>query len=605
MKKIIALIISAISLPLLAIDYATVRTTTLDNKVSVKRVKLQNIEDGIWRLRIPITDIEKSTDTISILNDWAIAQKGEEGFFLTQQGEYGTFRLDSGKVFVRRQPVHIFGMKTPRGCFAAIVKGLKLEYDQLVEIKQGRYEMSTRFNIAKIEFDPYEDIIIDFYKLDSDKANYSGMAEIYRNYVLSSGKVVPLAERVKGNPTLENSAQTMYARIKFGRCDRRSAPRKEWSKPNYKPKMIVDHTFDDAKKIMQNFKNLGMDCIEVCFVGWHKDGHDGPFPDLFPVPQEFGGEAKMREAVAFGKSLGYRMTVHTNHHNYYQNAKRFNPDFTNKNPDGSLRVYRYWPGGKAYHSCFQTVLDRYLDEDIARLKSIGINGTYHVDVTSVRKPTQCCNPLHPLNKQQMADVQNKIGFRLRKEFGGFSSEGKMDHVAESLDYGLYVRWDATFLKNKAIDKDVPLNELIYNGIILSNPYYGTIDAPYERKAGERLSDANKPYCVMGSAARARLKVIEWGGRPTFYYIDYSDLEPMKRIYQDWQKLKYLQYYFMVFHDEIAKDVFISRWSNGDEIISNYTARPFMYRGKIIAPVDYGLFKAFAGNKKKNRRVLFR
>ena len=573
-----------------AIENATIRVAKTDNTQEEYRVKLENLGNDIWRFKMPKEKITNNIKHIAIINDWAVAHKGEDGFFLTQQGELGTFRLDEGSVEVKRQPVQVFGMKTPRGCFAGIVKGLKLEYTQFVDIKNGKYEMYPRFDIADIEFAPYEDIVIDFYKLPAEKSNYSGIAEVYRNYVLSTGKIIPLAQRIKGNPTLKNSAETMYVRIKFGRCDRRSAPSKKWSQAGYKPKMVVDHTFDDAKKIMQNLKNLGMDDVEICFVGWHKDGHDGPFPDLFPVPAEFGGEAKMKEAVSFGKSLGYRMTVHTNHHNYYAHAERFNPDYTNKNPDGSLRVYRYWPGGKAYHSCFKTVLDKYLDEDIKRLKEIGINGTYHVDVTSVRKPTQCCNKLHPLNKQQMADVQNQIGRKLRENFGGFSSEGKMDHVAETLDYGLYTRWTATYLRNKAIDKDVPLNELVYNGIILSNPYYGTIDAPYERKTTERLSDANKPYSVMGTPQKARLKVIEWGGRPTFYYIDYSDLKPMLSFYKDWQNLKYLQYHFMIFHDELSKDVFVSKWDNGDEIITNYTDKPFSYKGQNVEPLSYKLYK---------------
>ena len=573
-----------------AIRTAEIRTTKLDKTEEVKTVQLNEVEKDVWRLRIPVNEISRDTKSIVVVNDWAKAAKGEDGFFLTPNGGYGTFRIDDGKEVETHPHLRMFAMKNPRGAFLAIVKGLKFEYTLIAEAKKGKYEIYPRFNIDKIDFDPYEDIVIDFYKLDSDKANYSAIAGIYRDFLIKDSKLVPLAERVKGNPTLQNTANTMYARIKFARCDRRKAPPSAWKKAGYKPEMIVDHTFDDAKRIMKNFKDLGMDDIEVCFVGWHKGGHDGPFPDLFPVPEEIGGEAKMREAVAYGKSLGYRMTVHTNHHNYYSNAARFDEKNVNKNKDGTWRVYTYWPGGKAYHSCFLTVLNRYLNEDIARLKDIGINGTYHVDVTSIRIPSPCCNPLHPLTRQAMVDVENKIGRKLRENFGGFSSEGKFDHIAPTLDYGLYVRWDS-LAKNTIIDKDVPLNELVLNGIILSNPYYGTIDAPYERKAGENLSDVNKPYCVMGTARRARLKVIEYGGRPSFYYIDYSDLAPMKWIYDDWQKLKYLQFRFFVFHDEIAPDVFLSRWDNGDEIISNYTDKPFVYKGETVKPVDYRLFKS--------------
>lgn len=586
---------------LFAIDMAEVRVAKLDKSVMVKSVKLREIEKDVWRLRIPVCEISRDVDYIDVVNDWAVAKKGEDGFFITPNGGFATFRLDKGREVEKQPHLRLFAAKTPRGCFAAIVKGLKYEYVQVLNVENGKYELFPRFRISKIDFDPYEDIVVDFYKLEGENANYSGVANLYRGYLLSTGRVLPLVERVKGNPTLENTANTMYARIKFGRCDRRKAPPSVWNKEGYKPEMIVDHTFDDAKRIMKNFKELGMDDIEVCFVGWHKDGHDGPFPDLFPVPEEFGGEAKMREAVAYGKSLGYRMTVHTNHHNFYANAARFDEKNVNKNKDGSWRVYTYWPGGKAYHSCFQTVLNRYLDEDIARLKDIGINGTYHVDVTSIRIPAPCCNPLHPLNRQQMVEAENKIGERLRGNFGGFSSEGKFDHVAPTLDYGLYVRWD-NLAKNPVIDKDIPLNELVFNGIILSNPYYGTIDAPYERKSGESLSDMNQPYCVMGSAARARLKVVEYGGRPSFYYIDYSDLAPMKSIYADWQKLKYLQYHFFVYHDEIAKNVFLSRWDNGDEIVCNYTDKPFTYKGEVVESVGYKLFKAVAKSGGKSECV---
>ena len=40
------------------------------------------------------------------------------------------------------------------------------------------------------------------------------------------------------------------------------------------------------------------------------------------------------------------------------------------------------------------------------------------------------------------------------------------------------------------------------------------------------------------------------------------------------------------HEEIAKDVFITRWSNGDEIVSNYSNKDFEYKGDIVKPMSY-------------------
>lgn len=69
----------------------------------------------------------------------------------------------------------IFGMNTPHGAFAAVVRGLKYEQFPTVEAVGGKYKVFPRFFISDpdcntrakisrtIAFDPYEDIVVDFY----------------------------------------------------------------------------------------------------------------------------------------------------------------------------------------------------------------------------------------------------------------------------------------------------------------------------------------------------------------------------------------------------------------------------------------------------------
>lgn len=54
--------------------------------------------------------------------------------------------------------------------------------------------------------------------------------------------------------------------------------------------------------IMRRMKAEGIDKAEICSVGWNISGHDGRFPQFFPVEPKLGGEAKFREAIAEGKS---------------------------------------------------------------------------------------------------------------------------------------------------------------------------------------------------------------------------------------------------------------------------------------------------------------
>ena len=148
-------------------------------------------------------------------------------------------------------------------------------------------------------------------------------------------------------------------------------------------------------------------------------------------------------------------------------------------------------------------------------------------------------------------------------------------------------------KTDLVDGHFPIWHVAYSGIILSNPYYATIDAPFPRGGDSGKSDAvhgEEPiWTYLDTPARRTLKVFELNGRPMFYYSDYRDLAPIKRMHDRWLPLKHLQYEFMDDHAEIAPGVTRSLYGNGEEVICNYGEEPFSYRGELVAPLDCRLY----------------
>ncbi len=116
---------------------ATLRTKYGGKKdVETKRVKLDEVEKGVWRLCIPKADlVGKDIDCIDVLGGTAIAKKGEDGYFIGSNSDMGTFRLNNGNYINRRNMMTMFGMKTPRATFVGIVKGLPYEYSTVVETR--------------------------------------------------------------------------------------------------------------------------------------------------------------------------------------------------------------------------------------------------------------------------------------------------------------------------------------------------------------------------------------------------------------------------------------------------------------------------------------
>lgn len=105
---------------------------------------------------------------------------------------------------------------------------------------------------------------------------------------------------------------------------------------------------------------------------------------------------------------------------------------------------------------------------------------------SARLPERCHDPCHPNSAEGGRAWQRRIARKARAAFGGYSSESGCDHFAAELDNVLYQSpypgWDAP--KTSLVDGTLPLWSIVYNGIILSNPFYGTIDAGISHVAGD-------------------------------------------------------------------------------------------------------------------------
>ncbi len=567
-----------------------------DGRVERKHCRLVPQKDGAWRYELRTADMARDLRSLEVINDAAVVQTGSDGWWMLNDGRWGAFTRTAGRMIQMDHRIALFGMKTgPETAWAAIVKGLRLETQNRIFVTNGVYRLSSVVRMNKIGFDPYENFVIDFYPLTGADATYSGMGRVYRRWQLERGEVVPLRERVKGNPALAYAADSIFMRYKFGRCDRTKTTREDWLKGPMPP-VLVEHTFDDMKDMMRRAKEIGIEKAEMCLVGFQQGGHDGPFPDLFPADERFGGQDKMREAIAYGKSLGYRMNLHINQNNFYRSARRWNLADVAKDVDGEPLKYTVYPAGQVYRTCWEVICNRYCDTDIADIADMGINGLFHVDVTSAIQPGVCHDPRHPHNRREMTDWQLRTCRKARARFGGFSSECGVDHVASVLDNVLYASaypgWSSK--KSELVDGYFPVWHVVYSGIMLSNPFYATIDASCPRDAGSGKTDAvSKSLPVtqyLETPARRTLKVFECNGRPMFYYTDYADLRPIKSMYDRWQALKHLQFEFLDDHAEIAPDVFRSRYSNGEETIANYTDKPIVHRGVSVPPLEIVLFR---------------
>ena len=535
-------------------------------------------------------EIPVGLKSVSILPDFAITKVGEEGYFVMPNGELGSFREQNGERTARNSmPMPVFGMKNPRATFVAIVTGMPYEFTLVTRAKDGVYTIAPRFELAGRA--AYDDMAIEYHLLTGEHADYSGMAQVYRNYQLNRKACVPLKERIKNRPELAYAAKSIEVRIRQGWKPMPTTV--EQQTPATEPHMKVAVTFDRVGEILDAFKRQGIEHAEICLVGWNQKGHDGRFPQVFPVEEQLGGEAKLRQLIKKAQGMGFQIVCHSNSSDAYQIADTWNAEYVIKQPDGSPSTHAVYSGGRMYDVCPQRAYERFEQKELRGIADLGFRGLHYIDVLTVVQPRACFDPRHLLSRNQGALWVGKLMGEAQTVFGGSASEGGHDFCCGQLDYALY----ASIVPPKPhplVDRFVPFWQLVYHGIILSNPFPPTCN-----------------YTIKDAATR--LMLVEFGGRPFFYfYSNYRDnndawmgkedltcaddqslaasVAKVKEGYDEFNTLSHLQMEFMERHEMLASNVFRSAYSDGAEIISNYGSHPYSHRGTTVEPLGYRLFR---------------
>ena len=588
--KIRNLFVAALSLAALsasaAVDSVKMVMTRLDGSTYTETLKTEKIDADTARVRVSFGKFPRwganafsKIDYVDFFCDAATAAKGEDGYWVFPRGEFGTFKADKGHY--KGAPVMpLLGLKKGDEAVAIIVKGLRDEFIPVVSVENGIYSVSPRFYISEIGMPPYEDIIIDFVSFKGKKANYSSMAKAYRKYQLDRGEVIPLKERIKGNPKLKYTTESIFLKFHMATFMRQMETHLNrgyhWKDVDA-PNIQVVRNYDNMMQTLKKLKELGVEKADVILTNWNWRSN-GRSPIYGVAEPELGGNAKCRQLTALGKDLGFQISAHILHTENYTVSPAFNKDDLALQLNGNY-IHYDGMGGEAYRPCFKQVYYKQVLENYTKMQQLGFFGPLHIDVTTAIRPYPCFNLSHPCTKKDCAFYMNQIGKLSHGFFGGFTSESCYDQTANTLDFAFYV-WMPPFEKviarSPLIDRIVPMFPLVYNGIIMSN-------------AGFRNSLA---FNMRGNPDD-RLQFYEWGSRLCYYGELGNDknLPKVKEAYDEYQKVKHLQLEFMDLHKELAPNVFLTKYADGTRVVTNYSDKDFQYKKfGVVKAKDVALFK---------------
>ncbi len=515
---------------------------------------------------------------VDFMFDYFTASVGEEGFFVTNHQVGGTYLTR----FTEREDMEKFTDFSFVGCYGfgrktdgilGIVTTLRCDFGMVLGVKDGRYYTWPRFLIDGDKAD--EDIVVEYHFLK--EPGYSGMARLYREYMLTRRGCVPLKERCAADKRLAKAADSIEVRVRQGW---KPAPSPiPFQTPENEPPMHVACTFDRVGDIAREFKRQGLPEAEFCLVGWNAKGHDGRFPQIFPVEPLLGGEEKLKELIREVQDLDYGIVCHDDATAAYTIADCFDEEYLLKNKDGSPYLRPYcWSGGRPHKICPKRQYERFEVPNQKKIAELGFEGIHYIDVITILTVLKCYDPEHPLNRNESAGWYKKIMELSRRNFGGFSSESGYDFAAESMDYCMYADFKLGYDNTEELcDEMIPFWHMVYHGIILYNPSTFTLN-----------------YATKGK--KNRLKCLEVGGRPLVcYYANFASdnnwmgredflcdteeqlvdsVAKIKTMAEDYDLLKPERYEFIDSHHKLQDNVYETVYSNGTRVIVDYDKETF-------------------------------
>lgn len=404
------------------------------------------------------------------------------------------------------------------------------------------------------------DIRVRYNFVSNDNANYTGLANNYRNYLLETDSV-------------KKNQDDFKIRLDFLGIDK-----EPWM---IFKKNVVMTTVDNIREIYLDLKDYGVTDIMSIYKGWQKNGINSVPITKFKADKDIGGNEELVQLIKDTDDLGIDFYL-------YQDALRVNPDLNNANfnimKQITKRVYEEWAYKYVFEKFRYVTPKRSMEILDSSMKSYTKNEVSNVALSGIT------NILFTYSNKGAVFGRAETAATYEEAVSGVND--KLNLIMEKPLFYLWKYTDAIYDMPVSssnyifTDEEVPFLSIALKGII---PMY----AEYTN------FEANKQEFF--------LQLIEMGINPSFY-ITYEDPSKLQYTYSsDIYSSKYsvykdaiIDYYkqlkdvndkvkgaYIIEHNQYANGVTVVGYDNGVKVYINYnTTSEVLVDGYEIGPMSY-------------------
>ncbi|MBQ3912953.1 MAG: hypothetical protein II694_08270 [Lachnospiraceae bacterium] len=406
-----------------------------------------------------------------------------------------------------------------------------------------------------------EDKVIRYAFLDKEAANYSGMADVYRNYLISAGQLNK-ADKVDNTAlALQLLMGTTKEGIVFD-------------------EYVTMTTFDQAVEILDALKMQGITDTELILTGWQKDYNEYEYwgPD-----RHLGGKSGLKDISEYAAANpGIRVFIESDlvaassETNGLDREKEvayngLNTEIAMKDFDGT---FRYLRNPAAIRNTNTKMLGKY-----DRYPGLGIG---YFDIGYFAYPD--FNEWHPYTKTETVEELKNTLKDTEAAGKSIAVKGQNQYVFGSADY-IYGISDANF--GLAItDYAVPFVQMVISGLIpYSSGNAGNLSYDLQTQKLQWIEFGSMPMFYLTYESALKLRDTD---ADTLFSSTWSDWKPvLTDTYREFKEnFGALAGKRMTAHTVLSEKSRKIEYEDGTAIYLNYSDKDETFEGITIPAKDY-------------------
>lgn len=425
------------------------------------------------------------------------------------------------------------------------------------------------------------DRAVRYYFLAPDKADYAGMAERMRHYLMAEQGMQPLGEGSEGGAGGKGGEAVSLHLILTG-GDRRSG----FLGDGY----VAATTTEQASAVVEALHSSGIAEMEVVYSGWQAKGFSSAGA-LLPVARQLGGNSGMRRFVSDAAALGVPVYLDAAGYGYNSGTGGFN-----RRRDGlrdlAMTVIEAEPaGGKAGNGAAAVyasprLLPKRLAADLKSYQSLGIAGLVLGQGVGASLSSDF-NSRHSASRSEAKQLQEELFATAEAALGDVrATDGnlyawyKASHIYDLVDEYSY---------DQFVDEEIPFVQMVLHGLATYSGAPANLRDDYRLELLKSIEYGAEPAFTLTYAPSASL--IRTYGLGFLYSSHYRDwLERVQEEYRLFNEaLGPVRGAFITGHRTVAPGVKEVAYSNGITIVVNYNADEYTGQGYTVAAEHFAVY----------------